>query len=1075
MGAWFGTRPVSRSSPNEMSLYECAGYNYTNRAREVADMYILRLLGTPQITQDDQPIWDLPAAKSQALLFYLACRGRVQSRLALSGLLWPDKMDTEARMNLRQALYQLRQTLPNIIEASRETIVLRTDAPLAVDVWRFEAEVQAGLQDGGDQLRAAADRYQGDFLTGFFLDNAPDFEEWVLVERERLRALALQAFHQLTEYYAAQGDVGSGLLYARRLLALEPLREESHQQLMRLLASDGQIGAALAQFERCRQLLADELGAPPSTGTVALWEAIKQGQVTLLRPRTLTYPPILPHNLPSQPTPFIGREHELAELDALCHREGARLITIIGPGGMGKTRFSLAFAERVTTGAVERYPDGVFFVGLANLIPSTELPITDQISLAIGQALGVTSERGVQGAGLPKQQLLDYLRPRCLLLLLDNFEHLQHGHLLLAELMQAAPQVRIIITSRERLSLYEERVFRLAGLALPELDGTDYSFITSGQFDDLPQAEAVQLFIQAAQRVRHTFQPRPDEWPLLIELCTLLNGMPLALELAAAWVESLSLTDILSELQQDLGLLSTDLNNVADRHRSLAQVFDYAWQHLTPEEQALLTGLTVFRGGFTRAAASAVTGHNLSPQLLANLVHKSLLTVDANRERYTIHELLRRFTARKTGHTTVEKLQVPQRHCRYFCTLLHRYEIALRGEGQEQALAELEADVENIRLAWQWAVAQREVEWIAAALNSLFYLYDTRSRFLEGEKLFREATLRLSWDSQNHEEVLTLAKLQARQGWFTFHLGQHKESLRLLHRSLAYLREQNHPSEVSFCLNYLGAVLRHQGKYEEANQYLQEALIQAQVAGNLFQASIAYNTLGQTAWFQGDYALARQYVQEALRLKRAIGDRRGMIYSLTYLGRVAEAQGDYGEARRLFQETLHISQASGDQRGVAIAWQNLGDVAMDLGEMVEAQEAMTKALALYRNIGDRLGRSRCLLRLGELLGVMGRFAAAESHLREGIELALAIAAEPVLVAGILGMVELWLKTKQPAKAQTGLDFAARLSQPHLVPTNRLARLQNELATYYPGVVAAAEPVGADLEMFVRDWVLSNLG
>ena len=1027
-------------------------------------MLSLRLLGSPQITLNNQTIRQLPAAKSQALLFYLACRGRVQSRLALGGLLWPDKTDAEARMNLRQALYQLRQTLPNVLETSRESIAFGANVLLAVDVLAFETEVRVGLNQDWEKLHAAAERYQGDFLHGFYLDDTPTFEEWLLVERERLRGLALQLFHQLASYHAQRGETGPGILYSGRLLALEPLREESHQQMMRLLAIDGQTSAALGQYERCWQLLRQELNVEPSAETQALAEMIRTGQMNPSRPQTIILPPsqaAIPHNLPPQPTPFVGRERELEALASAFYDKSARLITIVGPGGMGKTRLSLAFAEQCRNHHASTYPDGVFFVPLANFTPIPELPITNQISLAIAQALRLA----LDNTGSPKSLLLDYLASRHLFLVLDNFEHLLASHLLVAELLQNAPYLRILITSRERLSLYEEQVFMLQGLALPELPGR----ATEG--DEAAASEAVQLFVQAARRVRHQFAPEPKELPALIELCRLLNGLPLALELAAAWVDSLSLGNILAELQNDLSLLSTDLSNVADRHRSLNQVFDYAWQRLTVEEQQMLAALTIFRGGFSWSAAAAVIGQTISPRLLANLVHKSLITLDIVQDRYEIHELLRRFTSAKSG-TTTQTVTVWQRHCDYYSQLLQQREADLRGVRQEKVLAELEADLENIRMAWQWAVARRDVNHLTAALTPLFHLYDTLSRFQEGEQLFREAAHRLSWDSAQPSEVMTLVRLQARQGWFTFHLGQQKESLRLIQRSLAYLREhQANDPEIAFCLNYLGAIMRHQGKYQEAHSHLEQAHQLAQAAGDLYGASISLNTLGQTAYLQEDFALARQYCQEALRLKREIGDRRGMIYSLTYLGRIAEAQGDYGEAQRLFNECLRISTSIGDRRGMAIAWQNLGDVAMVLGDDAVAQMTLSKGLTLFRNIGDRLGSSRCLLRLGQWHTQQGEWGAAANQFQEGLEIALAINAEPVLLDGILGVADLWLSMGQPEEAQIILHLIEQSPQKQMVRPRQLAVLRAKLATPPPTLQL---PPLDDLDTFIRTWVFARL-
>ena len=491
-------------------------------------MLILRLLGSPQIRLNGELLDTLPSAKSQALLFYLALNRGPQSRLTLAGLLWPAKSDAEARMNLRQALYQLHRVLPSHIAPTREHVTLNPQAPQEIDVIQFEVELNAGLMGDMTALHAAVDRYRGDFLAGFYVDDAPEFEEWLLVERERLRSLALQALHQLANYHAQRCELGLALQYAGRLLALEPLREEAHQLMMRLLAWDGQVSAALAHYAHCRELFSSELGVEPSAETAALAEAIRAGQLTSDRVVGQIGSLIIPHQLPPQTTAFIGREHELAALAELNRQEQPRLITITGPGGIGKTRLALAYGERhLSQPDRSIFSDGVYFVPLANLAASPDLSIADQICLTIGHALGLEPEHNAgQTAAQPKPALLDYVRDKSLLLLLDNFEELTGGSLLLAEILQAAPQTQIVITSRERLNLYEEHVFALRGLALPEPSAQASS-------DELAQSEAVQLFLSAARRVRHDFQPRPQDYQVLADVCRFLMGMPLALELAA--------------------------------------------------------------------------------------------------------------------------------------------------------------------------------------------------------------------------------------------------------------------------------------------------------------------------------------------------------------------------------------------------------------------------------------------------------------------------------------------------------------------------------------------------------------
>ena len=1038
-------------------------------------MLTLRLLGAPQIRLNGELLDALSSSKSQALLFYLALNRGPQSRLKLAGLLWPDKSDAEARMNLRQALYQLRQALPAYITTAREIAALSPQAPQEVDVIQFEAGLNAGLMGDTTALRVAADRYAGDFLAGFYVDDAPEFEEWLLVERERLRNLALQALHQLASHHADCREIGPALQYTGRLLALEPLREEAHQLMMRLLAWDGQISAALTHYDRCRELLAAELGVEPSPETTALVAAIRSGQLTPDRaqrpPGNLALPRRLTPQLPSQPTAFIGRERELAMLADLNRQEQPRLITIVGPGGMGKTRLALAYAEQQLSQPDRSiFPDGVYFVPFANLTASPDLSSADQICLTIGHALGLALEHSAgRVTALLKQALLDYVRDKRLLLLLDNFEELTGGGLLLAELLRAAPQVQVVVTSRERLNLYEERVFTLRGLTLPEANA-------QAPNDEITKSEAVQLFLSAARRARHDFQLQPQDQHALVEVCRFLMGMPLALELAAAWVDTLSISDILQEMRRDLGLLDTDLQNVPLRHRSLSRIFDYAWQRLTPDEQLALATFSVFQGGFTRSAAqqivAAVSGQPVAPRLLANLVHKSLLIYNPSRDRYELHELLHHFAASRLTLDESQASRAHQAHCTYYCLFLHERQNAFKDAQQQIVLAEAEADVENIRVAWYWAVAQRQVTNLASALDGLFGLYDTRSWFLEGETLLHEAALRLAAADAPPEQLLLIARLEARQGWFVFHLGRPEESLRLLRNSLLRLWQLGHDGELAFSLNYLGAVLRHQDQYDQANVYLSSALQLAQQVDDRFLASISLNMLGQIAWLQDDYALARRYCEEALQLKRDIGDQRGMLYSLTYLGRIAEAQGDHAAAQRLFEESMRVSQALHDRRGMALAWLDQGDVSFAQEHYAEAAQAFEHSVTLSRGTADRLGGCRGLIRLGNAELACGELTKGGQHIREGLRVALDIDSESTLLAGILALGDFWRRCQQHDRAWTCLKFVERAPRLSPAQQQQVQQLRQALtAPDAPRATDSAALVITETKAFVREWVL----
>jgi len=410
---------------------------------------------------------------------------------------------------------------------------------LASSWWLDAAEFERALSGAAQttaQLETALELYRGDFLEGFFVDSQA-FEEWTRIERERLHYLAIDALDTLITRHLGQGAYSAGITCASRLLQMDNLREETHRQLMELLALAGQREAALAQYETCRRLLNDELSVLPTPETTALYERIRSGQLIRDRStgneivhRTDTVSSRPRHNLPVQTTPFVGREAELADLARLFADPTVRLVTILGPGGMGKTRLAIEAAAA----QLDHFTHGVFFVPLA------ALPTPADIARALADAIGLQFEGGGPGSEHrnAQQQLLDYFRQKHQLLVMDNFEHLLEGADLLTAILQAAPGVRILATSRERLHLSSETVFTLGGMAFPGLDSPE----------DALHYDSVQLFLQSARRVRRDFDLCPGDLPSVSLIHHLVGGMPLGLRLAAGWVDQFSLEEIVQEL-----------------------------------------------------------------------------------------------------------------------------------------------------------------------------------------------------------------------------------------------------------------------------------------------------------------------------------------------------------------------------------------------------------------------------------------------------------------------------------------------------------------------------------------------
>jgi DNA-binding SARP family transcriptional activator/predicted ATPase len=599
----------------------------------------LYLLGPPRVELDGEEI-HIARRKAVALLAYLAVTGGSHSRDSLATLLWPEYDQSGARADLRRTLSVLNRTLGSEwLTADRETAGLNPGAKLWLDVDQFRSLLAAWQDHGHPEVDAcpkclgalaeAVDLYQGDFLAGFTLRDSAPFDEFQFFQTESLRRELASALERLVWGHAAGGEYEPVIGYARRWLALDPLHEPAHRCLMELYAQAGQRAAALRQYQECARILEEELGLSPSEQTTALYEQIRT------RPAGRGVPSARPrHNLPAQSTPFVGREDELAEIAARLSNPECRLLTLVGPGGSGKTRLALEAAARQIQAPLRRLPgaprmeplaagkgapgtgptpepsqrfpfeDGAFFVSLA------PLRSVESIVPTVARAVGFS----FYGAEVEaRQQLLDYLRGKRMLLVLDNFEHLLGGVSLVTQVLESAPEVKILVTSRARLNVQAEHLFAVLGMYYPDRDAVQ----------DAARYSAVQLFLDCARRARLGFELTAGNVADVVDICRLVEGMPLGILLAAAWVGMLTPAEIVAEIRESLGFLETDLRDVPRRQRSVRAVFDHSWNLLTPRERSVMQALSVFRGGFTRQAARRVAGATLHE--LRALVDRSLL------------------------------------------------------------------------------------------------------------------------------------------------------------------------------------------------------------------------------------------------------------------------------------------------------------------------------------------------------------------------------------------------------------------------------------------------------------------
>jgi predicted ATPase/DNA-binding SARP family transcriptional activator len=863
---------------------------------------MLHLLGSFQATLDGQPITGFEANKVRALLAYLAVEAhRPHSRDELIGLLWPDQPDATARANLRQALANLRNAIGDrtaeapFLATTSDSVQFQRTQQCSIDVVVFteliaacKAHVHRRLEtcrSCAQRLQQTVELYRGDFLAQFVQSGSEAFEEWTLIQRERLHRDVLDALYALAEHHDRRSEYDRVRHYAARQLELDPWREEAHRQLMRALALSGQRSAALAQYEKCQRVLAEELGVPPSKETTALFAKIKADELAREERR---------HNLPAALTPLLGREHELGEIDRLLEMPACRLVTLIGPGGIGKTHLALQAA----TEHIGAFTHGVYFVSLDSL------DVPEYIVTAVAAALQLTFSEQQDF----QTQLFDALHDRDVLLVLDNFEHLLEGGTgLIADLLQHAPQVTVLVTSRERLNINGEWILNIGGLRVPP----------DSVVDQIEDYSAVKLFVQSAQRARAGFAVPRAERSCVVHLCQLVDGMPLALELAAAWTRALSCHDIAQEIESGLAILASPTRDAAERHRSMQVVFEQSWKMLSAEEQRVLRALSVFRGGFERQGAKVVADAAL-PVLVA-LIDKSFLHQD-EAGRYSMHELVRQYAGEKLREAG-EVDEARNRHLAFFLELAETAEPELHGADQAMWLQRLERDHDNLRAALDWGLSERSNRGAGLRLSSaLVFFWMTRGYTQEGQNwLIRELAVTGNISTALQARAFSAAGTMAFwQGDYDGAMSFHQDSL-TLYRALADQRG------VAESLNNLGIQATVLGNLEQAMPFLQESLGISRTLGDQVGIAKALSSLGYVAQLLGKLELAAAHYSESLALYRNLGDLGWSAIALHNLGLTVIQQGHLEQAMLLHKESLRLQQQLGEKQLLPDLFEALAD------------------------------------------------------------------------------------------------------------------------------------------------------
>jgi predicted ATPase/Tfp pilus assembly protein PilF len=737
--------------------------------------------------------------------------------------------------------------------------------------------------------------------------------------------------------------------------------------------------------------------------------------------------------LPAQTTPFIGRSAELAELDQLLRGPDVRAVTIIGPGGMGKSRLALEAGRRFASsaGGVDRSSLGslgtvgslatlgpgapllgVFFVDLSPL-GSPELLVS-----AVAEALGFQFKPGSDA----KRQLLDYLREKRLLLLLDNFEHVIAGAAFVNDLLQTAAGLKVLATSRERLGLRAEAQFTLSGMSMSQGSAPA----------DVAQDSAVQLFVDSARRMRFGFEPTPEEAGQIAQICRLVHGMPLGILLAAAWIDTLSLSEIAGEIGKNMDFLQSQASDLPSRQQSIRAVFDHSWDLLRPEEQTALAAISIFRGGFTRAAAEAVAKASL--RTLSALVSKSLLRRVPQTGRYEIHELLRQYAEGRLRIDPLEHAAAIDRLTAFYAGFLHERRASVLAARRQDVFGEIHADLDNIRVAWQRMVEQAQAEPLLRSLPALSQFYMTRrSRSEAAQMLGSAASAFAAADREGSLEARKVLGLSLTwQALFSDMQGRKGVAVELVKRGAALFSNLKRDSDHGVVLVSFAWVCAGVAEPGEVVAALEEGLAIHRASGDtgwLVRALVMSVRVYLGAL--GDLAKAEACLREAVALQKSFGD--GSIVfpdSLATLGLIRSEQGHRREGCDLVLEALRSAEEIDDAWTLLLGLQFAARTHRDLGDYEAAERFVRRAIAHARELGSVDTVGWCHLTLGGILRDRGRLAEAIAQYDEGAresggDVALVAKAE-------LGLGEVALQSGDHGRAQQHLLRSLELCEQHRI-------------------------------------------
>jgi predicted ATPase/DNA-binding SARP family transcriptional activator/DNA-binding CsgD family transcriptional regulator len=926
----------------------------------------------PGVIGEDK--WHLRKARSLIKLLALS-PGHHLHREQIMNALWPDLGKKAASNNLRRVLHSTRKTLDPAVGSSylaseEGGLALCPAGALWVDVDSFEKAAATARREGEPEAyRAALDLYAGELLP------ADRYEEWAQDRRQELRQLDLALSVELAGIYEERGEYGPAIEALTRVTAEEPAHEEAHAALMRLYALSGRRTEALRQYERLKEALSRDLGVEPNASSRTLREVISSNDFPLKERRNRGMlledsASLGRHNLPATRSSFVGRETELRNVK----RDLAmtRLLTLTGAGGCGKTRLALEVAREL----IGAYPDGVWLVELA---PLSEGAL---VAHAVASVLGVQEQ--------PDRSLTDtlvnFVRDKRALLVLDNCEHLIDAVARLVDiLLDACPHLRVLTTSRESLNVEGELNWLVPSLSVP-------SSLQSQTMEELEGYESVRLFVERDRHRNPAFSLTPENAHAVARICGRLDGIPLAIELAAARV-GLSVEQIAQRLDDSLRLLTAGSRTASPRQRTLRGTLDWSYALLSEPERRLFRRLSVFAGGWTLEAAEEVGAEGDTEQgevfdLLSRLVDKSLVVAEATGNggvRYRMLEPIRQYAWEKLeGGGEAE--EVWRKHASFFLALAEEAEPRLRGPEDTEWLERLEAEHDNLRTALSWALERGEAELRLRLAGALWTFWEAHGHYSEGRRRLEKAL-----EKGGRASAAARAKALEGFGWLVFRAGETNRAVVAAEEGLELSDEAGlgGAARAKF-LGLLGWMVEVQGHHARAKELLEESLRLSRDADDKFGIADALLMLGSTLSSLGERRRERQLHEEGIALSRELAYVRTLGRLLLSAGYVLLLDGDYERGAALNEEAAALYRERGYKGGLEFVLDNLGWAALLQGDPERARTSYRESLMLCKELGDKWTASESLEGLACVAGVRGEaeraaklFGVAEA-LREAV-------------------------------------------------------------------------------------------